>query len=288
MQRQILAYVIVKSLKIISLCCKQQQLFPSWEQALSWNNTQNLLFSVQPTSLRGNIKSRRLSEWSFCKENMFLTSQKILPVCDCESQEICWKWFLFYIACTFANILSHCSSDKEFLDSLLSLKPLFCWDLPLQTCIETHSPLSSLSLPCSSTSFLLWFNNDLSFVWESHLESQNHRMVEGGMDLGGSLYNSPAQTRSSKASYPGPCPDGFWISSGMETPQFWTTCASAQSLSQEKSVSQSLKGTSCVSASACCLLWTLSNHRITEWLGLEGTSESSSSNPSAMGWGTFH
>lgn len=65
MQRQILAYVIVKSLKIISLCCRQQQLFPSWEQALSWNNMQNLLFPVQPTSLWGNIKSRRLSEQSF-------------------------------------------------------------------------------------------------------------------------------------------------------------------------------------------------------------------------------
>lgn len=64
-QRQILAYVIVKSLKIISLCCRQQQLFSSWEQALSWNKTQNLLFPVQPTSLRGNIKSRRFSEWSF-------------------------------------------------------------------------------------------------------------------------------------------------------------------------------------------------------------------------------
>lgn len=59
---------------------------------------------------------------------------------------------------------------------------------------------------------------------------------------------------------------------------------------RKKSDSQCLKGTFCVSDSACCLHWTLSNHRIeiTEWVGLEGSSESSSSNASAMGWGTFH
>lgn len=136
MRRQILAYVTVKSLKIISLCCRQQQLFPSWEQALSWNNTQNLLFPVQPTSLWGNIKSRRLSEWSFhgivsAKKRCFWLHRKYCQFVTVSHRRFGENDFFFYIACTFANILSHCSSDKQFFDSLLYLKLLFCGDLPL-------------------------------------------------------------------------------------------------------------------------------------------------------------
>lgn len=120
-QRQILAYVIVKSLKIISVCCRQQQLFPSWEKDLSWNNTQNLLFPVQPTSLWGNIKSRRFSEWSFhgivsAKNRCFWLHRKY---------------------CQFVTV-SHRRSEKTIFSILPVLLLISCHTAVLINCFLTH------------------------------------------------------------------------------------------------------------------------------------------------------
>lgn len=77
--------------------------------------------------------------------------------------------------------------------------------------------------------------------------SENHRIFEVGTDLWSPFgATSPAQGQPPRAS----CPERFWISLGMKTPQLlWEACTSAQSLSQEKFS----EGHSCVARCAHCL-----------------------------------
>ena len=58
-------------------------------------------------------------------------------------------------------------------------------------------------------------------------------------------FNLPAQAGPPRAGCPGPCPDSFWISPRMDTPQpLWVAYASARSPSQQKPVSWCSEGTS--------------------------------------------
>ena len=67
-------------------------------------------------------------------------------------------------------------------------------------------------------------------------ESQNGWSWKGPLEI--ILFNPSAQTGPPKASCPWSCPDGFWISLRMETPQPpWATYSSPWSPSQQKSVS---------------------------------------------------
>ena len=88
----------------------------------------------------------------------------------------------------------------------------------------------------------------------SLLSRRNHRMVE----VVSYLCKSACPTALLKQGHlqsSAPCPNNFWISPRRETPQpLWATCDSAQSPSQQKSVSWCSDRTCCVSVFAHCLL----------------------------------
>lgn len=99
--------------------------------------------------------------------------------------------------------------------------------------------------------------------------SENHRIFEVGTDLWSPFgATSPAQGQPPRAS----CPERFWMSLGMKTPQLlWEACTSAESLSQEKFS----EGHSCVAGCAHCL-W------LCHWTQLKSSVLSSALSPEVL------
>ena len=106
--------------------------------------------------------------------------------------------------------------------------------------------------------FTVYFRHQITIfssifsAWCLSYESQNGVGWKGALEI---IWPKPtARAGPPTAGCPGPCPDGFWISPRMETPQPpWVTFASAQSPSQWKRVSWCWEATSCVSVCARCL-----------------------------------
>lgn len=83
--------------------------------------------------------------------------------------------------------------------------------------------------------------------------AQKHRVIEVKRDLRRSSGPNPLAHVAhagalTLAGCPGPCPDGFWVSPKLETPQSpWPTCSHVQSPLQSKSVTWCSDRASCFS-----------------------------------------
>lgn len=83
---------------------------------------------------------------------------------------------------------------------------------------QNSAPCRIYSEHCLQTHYFYLDNSDIT--------SQNHRMAEPGRDHWSSCLKPPAPAGPPRANCQGPCPDEFWASPRMQTPQPpWAYCA---------------------------------------------------------------